>query len=325
MISYVASLCVLLPITLLPLKLLRTLRLVSKKQCEIMAVQIGQCCARTMLRVIPFCRLIVISKENNAVVDVGIGKNGAAAGGSYYQKRDQHNHHEQQQRNEKVESSSATDVPSTIWVANHVSALDTFLLLAADYKQLRGRNKRPVKVIYWKGLDDNFVTRLFFHLAGFIPIDMVANGSGNPNEYDRSSFKKMVKQVKRAFDDKFDLLIMPEGQLNPTPEKGLLPVYGGAYGLSKIGGKSRPIRFLGIHGTNLLWPAVDGGILDFLKHRIKSRTVKMKAYPQIRSFESADDFAGTFSAVLGQFGATGVDLPREELNYLLFRSMSNKE
>ena len=40
------------------------------------------------------------------------------------------------------------DNPSpTIWVSNHVSMLDTFVFLASDEK-LRGKNRRPIKVIY---------------------------------------------------------------------------------------------------------------------------------------------------------------------------------
>jgi 1-acyl-sn-glycerol-3-phosphate acyltransferase len=35
----------------------------------------------------------------------------------------------------------------SIWVCNHVSMLDIFMLLASD-KKLRGKNKRPIKIIY---------------------------------------------------------------------------------------------------------------------------------------------------------------------------------
>jgi 1-acyl-sn-glycerol-3-phosphate acyltransferase len=34
-----------------------------------------------------------------------------------------------------------------VWVCNHTSALDVFLILASDLK-LRGKRKRPIKVIY---------------------------------------------------------------------------------------------------------------------------------------------------------------------------------
>lgn len=274
MVAYVASMCVALPLTLLPLSLLRAARVISKRRCEILALSIGQFCARILLRLIPFCQL-------------------------------------------RVEGYHDDDPVPSIWVANHVSALDTFLLLAADIRLRGGNNKRPVKVIYWKGLDDNPVTHMFFHMAGFIAVDMEANGSGNPNEYDPKSFKCMLKQTKKAFEDGFDLLIMPEGQLNPSPEKGLLPVYSGAYGLARL--SRRPIRFVGIHGTHKLWHADES-----VGMRVEGRTVKMKAYPPLRQFDSADDFVETFRTVLGQYGATGNDLPREELNHLLFR-MNNKE
>jgi hypothetical protein len=35
----------------------------------------------------------------------------------------------------------------SIWVCNHTSQLDVFILLAADLK-LRGKNKRPIKIVY---------------------------------------------------------------------------------------------------------------------------------------------------------------------------------
>ena len=39
------------------------------------------------------------------------------------------------------------DPQPSIWVCNHASALDIFLLLAAD-KALRGKRKRPMKIVY---------------------------------------------------------------------------------------------------------------------------------------------------------------------------------
>jgi hypothetical protein len=35
----------------------------------------------------------------------------------------------------------------SIWVCNHTSMLDVFILLASDEK-LRGKNKRPIKAVY---------------------------------------------------------------------------------------------------------------------------------------------------------------------------------
>lgn len=39
------------------------------------------------------------------------------------------------------------DPQPSIWVCNHASALDVFMLLAAD-KTLRGKRKRPLKIVY---------------------------------------------------------------------------------------------------------------------------------------------------------------------------------
>ena len=119
--------------------------------------------------------------------------------------------------------------------------LDTFVFLATD-EELRGKNRRPIKSIYWKGLEANPICKILFNMAGFIPVDMEDNGNGNPNVYNLASFKKMLKGTKQAIEDGFDILILPEGQLNPTPENGLQPILPGAYALAK--GSKRPIQMV---------------------------------------------------------------------------------
>ena len=96
------------------------------------------------------------------------------------------------------------DPEPSVWVANHTSMLDIFVLLATD-KKLRGKNRRPIKIVYWKGLEDNPITKLLFTQCGMIPVDMAANGNGNANEYDKGSFKRLLKDMKAAFADGFDI------------------------------------------------------------------------------------------------------------------------
>jgi 1-acyl-sn-glycerol-3-phosphate acyltransferase len=282
MISYIASMCVALPVALFPLWLLSKTtiadRWINTAQRETMALDVGQWCARSLLVIMPFMEVSVQSD----VVD-----------GS--------------------RPSSSPPEPS-IWVCNHTSMLDTFILLACD-QQLRGPHKRPIKTIYWKGLEDNPICNLLFKMAGFIPVQMEANASGDANQYDKKSFVRLLRDSKRAFGQGFDLLILPEGQLNPWPQKGLLPVFPGAHKLSQMSG--RPIRMVALHGCHNLWPANDS-ILDMT---LKDKSVKVRAYHGAgagengggRMFESGEEFVDTFRAVVGQFGATGEDLPSEEL------------
>ena len=265
MTTYIASMCLALPLTLFPTWTLYKTGLISKLQREQLSLQTGQCCAAFLLQIMPFVNLTIISQE--------------------------------EQNNETLKPS--------IWCANHVSPLDTFLLLAAD-KDLRGKNRRQIKVIYWKGLDENPITKMLFHMAGFIPVQMADNGSGNPNEYDQASFKSMLKLTKQAFQDGFDILVLPEGQLNPNPEIGLLPVFPGAFTLAQM--SKRPIRLAGIHGSHRLWHADDN-----IGMTVTGRDVTMRVYPPVKKFESATDFVETFNAVLGHFGATGQDMPEEDL------------
>ena len=178
----------------------------------------------------------------------------------------------------------------TIWVSNHVSMLDTFVFLATDEK-LRGKDRRPIKTIYWKGLDANPICKILFTMAGFISVDMKDNGNGNPNEYMKSSFKQMIKDTQRAIDDGFDILILPEGQLNPTPEEGLQPILPGAFALAKS--SKRPIQMVGLYGNHNLWSANDS-----VGMKPVSRDVKIKAFPPMkREVESVDDFKDAFTAV----------------------------
>ena len=173
--------------------------------------------------------------------------------------------------------------------------------------------RRLRNIFQWKGLDENPVTKLLFHMAGFIPVQMEANGSGNPNEYDRGSFLSMLRSTKQAFQEGFDVFILPEGQLNPTPDRGLLQVFPGAFSLAKM--SHRPIRFVGIYGTDKLWHADDD-----IGMAVTGKQVKIRTYPQGRDFESAEDFINSFKAIVGHFGSTGTDLPENELeNWLIGR------
>jgi hypothetical protein len=104
---FIVSMCVALPISLLPIAILEKSKLVSKTRTEQMSLQAAELCAKWLLRLIPFVHLDVISS---------------------------------------IKEKDENPIP-TVWVVNHVSQLDTFLLLASDDK-LRGKNKRPLKTIY---------------------------------------------------------------------------------------------------------------------------------------------------------------------------------
>lgn len=106
MMAYVASLCVVLPLALSPLWLLRRSKLTDTCRIEDWSLRTAQFCARNMLRIIPLVDVQVISSEEE----------------------------------------NLNPEPS-IWCANHVSPLDTFLFLATD-RDLRGSNKRPIKTVY---------------------------------------------------------------------------------------------------------------------------------------------------------------------------------
>ena len=155
--------------------------------------------------------------------------------------------------------------------------------------------------LQWKQLEDNPVTKLLFRQCGFIPVQMADNGSGTANDYDRASFKTLLKDAKLAFEDGFDIALLPEGQLNPHPENGLLPVFSGAYTLAKM--SKRSIHMMALHGVHQLWHPLYG-------MEPTSRNIQVKVYPGGgRTYTSAKEFSDTFSHVVGAFGSCGTDVP----------------
>merc|ERR1719253_136112 len=198
-----------------------------------------------------------------------------------------------------------------IWACNHISALDLFFVLSLD-KKMRGKNRRPIKVLYWKGLEANPITKICCKMCGFIPVAMADNGNGNQNEYDPKSFKQMLKSTKAAIGEGFDIGILPEGQPNPTPELGMQPIFSGAFTLARM--SRRPIRMMSLYGLNRMWNANDDIGMECV-----NRDMAVRVYPGERIFNNADEFIETFEAVVGYFGAHGVDLPEQELNMWLKR------
>jgi 1-acyl-sn-glycerol-3-phosphate acyltransferase len=270
MILFILSMCLALPVTLAPQYAAYKLGLIGKTRKERLALSTGQFCARWFVRIIPFCKLETIVSE----------------------------------RNENDKEDSWNEPKPAVWVCNHTSMLDVFLLMAADRK-LRGRHKRPIKIVYWKQLEDNPVTKLLFRQAGFIPIQMAANEPGQANDYDVGSFKRLLKDTKQAFREGFDIGILPEGQLNPTPDQGLQPVFSGAHTLARL--SKRPVQMLALHGAHQLWHPTKG-------MHVTGRHVRVRSYGTGRPFSSAQEFVKTFEQVVGHFGMTGNDLKEPELN-----------
>lgn len=95
--------------------------------------------------------------------------------------------------------------------------------------------------------------------------------------------------------------------MNPHTQEGLLPVFPGAYTLARM--SHRPIRIMALHGLDRFWHG-DESILD---QKVTGRNVEARAYPPGTEFESGEEFVETFKAIAGTFGASGQDLPKEEL------------
>ena len=137
---------------------------------------------------------------------------------------------------------------------------------------------------------------------------MSANKAGEENDYDITSFKNLIKLSKKAFKEGFDVGILPEGQLNPTPEKGLLPIFPGAYTLARM--SKRPIQMMALNGVYKLWHPDDN-----IGMTVTGRTVKAHVYPPRKErYTNPEEFVETFTKVVGEFGTKGTNLPEKELN-----------
>lgn len=278
MVSFIASMCVALPVTLFPVFLLYKANIIDRVRKEKWSLKVGQFCSRFLMRVFPFA-------SKRVVVDAD----------------------DEQLKNPE---------PS-IWVCNHISMLDLFFVLALD-KRMRGKNRRPIKILYWKGLEDNPVTGLLCKMCGFIPVDMAANGNGNSNEYNPKSFKQMLKSTKAAIEEGFDIGILPEGQPNPTPEKGLQPIFSGAFTLARM--SRRPIQIMSLYGLHRMWHPDDK-----IGMSCTARDMAARVYPGGRVYKDNEEFTSTFAAVAGHFGAHGSDMPEEELRMWLDGTMWQTE
>jgi len=196
-----------------------------------------------------------------------------------------------------------------LWYGVNKQALD---------KNMRGKNRRPIKILYWKGLEDNPVTGLLCKMCGFIPVDMAANGNGNSNEYNPKSFKQMLRSTKAAIEEGFDIGILPEGQPNPAPELGLQPIFSGAFTLARM--SRRPIQMISLYGLHRMWHPDDS-----IGMSCSDRNMAVRVYPGGRVYKDVEEFTSTFEAVVGHFGAHGSDLPKEKLGMWLDGSLWQTE
>jgi len=260
LVAYLLSVCIFVPLYLLPLDLMRKIGLITRRKREHLALRGSTFICSLLLRMIPFAKISITPPEDGS-------------------------------------TNSKEEPEPSIWVCNHISMLDCFLLVAGD-KRMRGPKRRPIKIVYWKQIENNPILKLIFTTCGGIPIEMVANAPGEANEYDKKSFRSFLKAVKQAFEEGFDVGILPEGQLNPSPESGLLPIFTGAYTLARM--SKRPIKMVALNGAHNIWHAVDGIVA-------KDRQVKIRVFPGGKKFESPEDFEETFINVVGHFGMKGKD------------------
>ncbi|GMH73727.1 hypothetical protein TrVE_jg2092 [Triparma verrucosa] len=78
---------------------------------------------------------------------------------------------------------------------------------------------------------------------------MLDNGESD-NVYDPSSFRSLLKTLKEC-PGQFNIGVLPEGQLNPTPENGMLKIHTGGKAIARI--LNAEIVAMGLKGTGKIW------------------------------------------------------------------------
>ena len=116
MIAFITTVAMGLITSLSGIKLLGHLGIGSTKKRQKWALSIGQFWARWALRIFPFCNIEVIADQDD----------------DYWKNPE-----------------------PCVWCSNHMSMLDVFVLLASDLR-MRGKSKRPMKIVYVSSIHSYF-------------------------------------------------------------------------------------------------------------------------------------------------------------------------
>jgi len=110
LVAYLLSVCIFVPLYLLPLDLMRKIGLITRRKREHLALRGSTFICSLLLRMIPFAKISITPPEDGS-------------------------------------TNSKEEPEPSIWVCNHISMLDCFLLVAGD-KRMRGPKRRPIKIVY---------------------------------------------------------------------------------------------------------------------------------------------------------------------------------
>ena len=162
-----------------------------------------------------------------------------------------------------------------IFVSNHVSYLDNFILLFLSKKFKNNHYGKFVgmeKILSWP------IIGYVFKELGLIPIKMLED-INNSNNYCEESKKKLKKDCNRLLINKYSLFLFPEGRLNDNPKK-LNKIFSGAYYFSK--NTNTKIKLIGLKNIEKIWPKY--------KHPIGSGTIKIKLFKKDYKFNNLENY-----------------------------------
>lgn len=150
------------------------------------------------------------------------------------------------------------DGPAIV-VANHVSGLDPFLLIAAS--------KRPLRFLIAREEYERPVLKWLFRMSGCIPVDR----SGKP--------EKALRQALRALNDGEVIAIFPHGKIHLDTDPPRKLKAGFAYLASRTEAKIFPVRIDGVaaEGSVALAPFMPGHVQLTMAQALSCETDNLHA------------------------------------------------
>jgi 1-acyl-sn-glycerol-3-phosphate acyltransferase len=165
---------------------------------------------------------------------------------------------------------------NTIFVCNHISLIDSLIIISYFYKCVN--NFEKINMIGSYRFFKYPVVGYIFKNLGIIPVQF-SNNTINCDTYNKSSVDQMMNDSINCLSKGESLLILPEGKLNVNPKK-MNEIKCGAFNLHKQ--TNVPITILGMRGNDSVWGAFD--------HPNGSGKIEMKCLKSNVYYDNVDDY-----------------------------------
>ena len=173
-------------------------------------------------------------------------------------------------------------------VSNHVSYLDTFILIKAMKSHIINPNYCQIigmaSILNWP------IVGYIFKKINMIPIKFTKSNEKTKETYNKDSVKKLYSSVYSHINNKDTILMFPEGKINENPSI-MNKIRGGAFNFSKE--TETPMRIIALKGIDNIWKK-NG-------HPIGSGTIIVKFFDDEYIFDNIEDYRKTVRYVIENY------------------------